>query len=63
MQHFDYEDTTTGVIATNFPHTPMDVDQSIRDYLEDKLANGLEPLSLSVTDGGRYIFVFKVVAK
>ncbi len=63
MQHYDYENTTLLDIMSAFPHVPDDQRQSILDYIEDKLASGLELAAYSQTDGGRMVFFFKVVAK
>lgn len=63
MTHYLMDRTTFGDVTTAFPHSPQDQMASLQDYLEDKLANGYELVSMSFTDGGNIYSAFRVVAK
>lgn len=63
MIHYFTENRGLGDLVTAYPHSPENQDQSIVDYLEDKLANGYELVSFSWYDTGYMRFIFKVVAK
>lgn len=62
MIHYVVELHGVGDLVTAYPHSPEDQQQSITDYLEDKLAN--YGLALVSTIGDSSIrWVFRVVAQ
>lgn len=64
MQHYLTERVTYGDVTTNFPHSPEDQEQSMMDYLEDKLSNGYRLVSTSWYGGTSFLHcIFEVVAK
>lgn len=48
-------------LATEYPHSPTNYRQSVLDFLEDKLTEGLEFAAYS--EVGESFWLFKVVAK
>jgi hypothetical protein len=62
VKHFEVEQIAFSTIEANYPHSPTDVPASIADYLEDKLSQGYDFVTMSDNGNGPY-WVFRVVAK
>jgi hypothetical protein len=62
MTHFEVEKIAFSTLESNYPRSPTDTAASIADYLEDKLSQGLEFVSMSDNANGPFWF-FRVVAK
>jgi hypothetical protein len=64
MSHFVVTDIGLSTLASTYPHSPENFAQSIQDYLEAQLGNGLFYVSMQQNPStGSYWFVFKVVAQ
>ncbi len=64
MTHFHTDRQSYGDLTTNYPHSPEDQEQSVRDYLEDMLSQGYEPVSHAWYGSTSFIhFIFRVAAK
>lgn len=61
MTHFSVEQVAFSTLESTYQHSPTNLAASVADYFEDKLANGLEFISMSDNVNGPFWF-FKVVA-
>jgi hypothetical protein len=66
MQHFKtYFNYGYGDVATDYPHSPEDVEQSFNDWLEEELSEGWELVShgSSASSSAIPVWVFKAVGR